>query len=111
MENPSMYELTVLVCCRALVVPVPGVAASRVNGMKPSVLLNLSSGSCALNGMLAVSVPPWASPKVWSRNCPQVHDHWVTCRSEKMFWLTSLNTRLLMLRLFGPDGRPDRPSV
>src|SRR5437588_881836 len=106
-----MYELRVLVCCRALVTPVPGLAASRVNGMNPSVLLNVSIGSWLLKGMLAVSVPPWASPNVWSRNWPQVHAHCVVSRSEKMFWLTSLNTRLLTRRLFGPVGGCDRPSV
>ena len=54
----------VLVACRAFVVPVPGAAASRVNGITPSVSLNASIGSAALNGMFALSVPAAARPKV-----------------------------------------------
>jgi hypothetical protein len=42
-----MYDASVLVCWRglAVLVPVPGWAADRVNGMVPRLLVNSSSGS------------------------------------------------------------------
>jgi hypothetical protein len=92
--------LVVFVCWRglAVLVPVPAVAADRVNEITPRSLVNVSIGSARLNGMLAgVAVGPLLSrrPKVWSRNWPQVQPHWVTRRSENTFWLTSLMMRLL----------------
>ena len=106
-----MYELTVFTCWRGLVTPVPGAGAERVNGTTPSVSVNFSSGSLASNGMFATSVPPWTSPKVWSRNWAQVQPHWVTRCSEKMFWPRSWKMRLLMARTFGPFTMAPWPSA
>ena|SRR6266480_3760733 len=113
MAQPSMYELTVLVCWRGLdgLVPVPGDAASRLNGMTPRSSRNVSIGSWLLNGMFTVPPPPCASPNVWSRNWPHSHPHWVTERSEKTFCPTSLKIRLLTNRVFGPVCRDDVPSL
>src|SRR5262245_50330893 len=107
-----MYEVMVLVCWRGLdgLVPVPAVAADRFTAMVPRLLVNDSSGSLALNGMLngvAVGPPPSRRPKVWSRNWPHCHENWVSRRDENTSWLPSLMIRLLMYRAFGPlTGRP-----
>jgi hypothetical protein len=86
-----------------LVEPVPGAAADRTNGTTPRVLVNDSSGSVALNGMLAVVPFSWRSPKVWSRNWPQTNPHCDTPRCEKTFTLTSLKIRLETARALGPE--------
>jgi hypothetical protein len=46
-----MYELTVLVCWRGLVTPVPAEALDRTNPTTPRVLVKSSIGSAASNGM------------------------------------------------------------
>ena len=69
--------------------------------MTPSVFVNSSIGSAALNGMFAtVAVAPvdWRRPKVWSRNWPQAKPHCVTRRSENTFWWMSLMIRFDELR-------------
>ena len=108
-----MNELRVLICWRGFVVlvPVPGAAASRVNGMAPRLFLNFSIGSLALNVMFdAAPVPPCARPMLWSMNCPNAQPHALTTRSEKTFWVSSLNTRSLTERTFGPLTCEPLPS-
>src|SRR5436305_79239 len=113
MDQASMYELTVLTVWRGLevLVPLPGAAASRVNGTTPRVFLNSSCGSFALNGMFAASVPPCARPNVWSKNWAHVHTNWLTLRSLKMFWSLSLKMRSLMTRGLGPLSIVFLPSA
>jgi hypothetical protein len=96
-DQPSMYEPTVFTCWRgrAELVPVPGAAASRANGIIPRSFWNASSGSAGSVAIGALPPPSFARPNVWSMNWPQVHAHWLTPRSEKMFCPRSLKTLLL----------------
>src|SRR5215218_9882979 len=99
-----MYELSVFTPCRGLdlLVPVFGAAASRLKGILPKLLLKLSSGSVESNPIGLFSPPPCARPNTWSMNCPQVQANWLRLRSEKMFCVRSLKTRLLEERGGGP---------
>jgi hypothetical protein len=101
----------VLSCSRGVVVPVPGSTALRANGIMPASFWKLSSGSAPSKGMPGSSSESPRRPKVWSRNCPQLVAHWVTSRSEYRFCSTSLNTRLLTWRTFGPATGAPIPSA
>src|SRR6185503_3033676 len=116
MANALRYVDVVLFCWRGLpvLVPVPGLVAVRLTGITPRLLLNSSSGSFALNGMLIGVAPVPVScrrPKVWSRNWPNCQAHWVTRRSENTFCVTSLKMRLLTYREFGPVTGAPMPSA
>src|SRR5690349_9534648 len=98
-----MYDGNVFTCWRGLevLVPVPGAAADRVNGMTPRLLVNCSRLSRVLNGMFAAVAPlpeSWRRPKVWSRNWPHAQPHWVTRRPVKMLKWLSWMIRLDELR-------------
>ena len=103
-----MYESIVLICCRALVTPVPGAAGVRAKSIAPKSLVNTSSSSRRSNGSGWDSPPAVARrPKVWSMNCPHAKPHWLMPFSENRFWAPSLKIRLLTYRsgAAGATGR------
>jgi hypothetical protein len=88
-----------LICCRGVVLPVPGAAGVRTNSMPSKSLRKPSSGSSGAK-LIGRFSPPSSSrrPMLWSMNCPHVQPHWETPFSENRFCPVSLKTRLLTNR-------------